>query len=141
MKNKIEKFSINKTQFMLELFAMPIDYHITVGEMKELNDCIIEEAASRGLTLIEKDVVSFLRRQWSIAQTDHLVQYQIIKTSIEGIFEKEQGMMKVISTLRRNIRRLVKRRGKKATKQYLRQLIKDFPPYSSIFEDALREIK
>ena len=44
MKNKIEKFSINKTQFILELFSMPIDYHITVGEMKELNDCIIEEA-------------------------------------------------------------------------------------------------
>lgn len=141
MKNKIKNFSMSKSQFILELTSIQVDYFITVGEMKELCNIIIAEGNRRDLCLKEKSVISFLRRQWCEAETAFLVQYEIIKTTFETIFEKEQNMIKVITTLRRNIRRLVKRRGKRETKQYLRKLIKDYPNYSQIFEEALRELK
>jgi hypothetical protein len=149
MKNKIENLSMSKTGFILELFNLPIDYLITVGEMKELCDTIIQEAGRRGLTLHEKEVVTFLRRQWCQAQTQHLVQYEIAKTNFGLLIEKEKevglsykdSMRSVYITFRRNVRRLIKRRGKRETKQYLRKLIKDYPDNAAIFERTLRELE
>ena len=140
MKNKIKNLSQSKTHFLLELFEIPIDYFITIGEMKELCDLIIDEGAKRGLTLREKDVVAFLRRGWCESQTAHLVEYEIVKTNVTKICE-EKPMGKILLTLKRNNNRLIQRRGKVATKEYLRKLIKEYPDYATIFENALREIR
>lgn len=136
---KVRSFSLVRTQFMIELCSLQVPYMFPVEHIPKLTKVIITEGKKRGLLFKEEDAYTFVEKQWKESEVLHLVDFEIFKQDTLDTLSGPD-VKRIIRTLKRNIRRLVKRRGKEETRAYLLRLTLEYPDYAEIFRRSMEEI-
>ena len=141
--NNIRRFPTHQVAFLEAVLDIDLPIEITAKEVDDLADAIVEAGVERGLHLKRSEVMTHLKDRFTfkVSTLDKLNQ-EVLDIQSAALLRPQVGLsgVKYRNRVRRNVRKYLRRRGKSATRKYLKSLAIEYPVYKHVYDQVLKEL-
>ena len=147
----IHELPMDWGEFIEAILEIKLDINITVGQMDQLANDIVEAAAARGMDIKRSEVIKHLKAAFAETQIQQAVldiKHAVldIQSQVDinprrlypNLLVAEALTDEYQNRVRKNVRSFLKRRGSASTRKYLSELCSAYPEQRHVYEEVLR---